>query len=125
MERAVSYWFAAELLLAAASENDSVAGVSISAPLVLSTFAEELASWFVFVAAGTSAGTSAGVSSETLWRTEVSPLRAGIEIIRAEIMNIVAAAIVSFDKTEAVPRGPYAALETLLVNRAPASVLPG
>lgn len=33
--------------------------------------------------------------------------------------------MVSFDKTEAVPRGPNAELETLLVNNAPASVLPG
>lgn len=40
-------------------------------------------------------------------------------------MNITAAAIVNLDKTEAVPRGPNAALETLLVNKAPASVLPG
>jgi hypothetical protein len=33
--------------------------------------------------------------------------------------------MVIFDKTEAVPRGANAALEILLVNNAPASVLPG
>ena len=46
-------------------------------------------------------------------------------MIKADSMNIIAAAIVSFESTEAVPRGPNAALETLLVNNAPASVLPG
>ena len=53
------------------------------------------------------------------------PLNAGIEIIKADNMKTIAAAIVSFESTEAVPRGPNAALETLLVNNAPASVLPG
>jgi hypothetical protein len=38
---------------------------------------------------------------------------------------VVAAAIVIFDKIVAVPRGPKAALETLLVKSAPASVFPG
>ena len=36
-----------------------------------------------------------------------------------------AATIVIFESTEAVPRGPNAALEILLVNSAPASVFPG
>ena len=36
-----------------------------------------------------------------------------------------AAAIVIFDKTDAVPRGAKAAFEILLVKSAPASVLPG
>jgi len=53
------------------------------------------------------------------------PLNAGIEIKSADSMNTIAAAMVSFESTEAVPRGPKAALETLLVNNAPASVLPG
>ena len=53
------------------------------------------------------------------------PLNAGIEISKAESMNRIAAAMVNFESTEAVPRGPNAALETLLVNNAPASVLPG
>jgi hypothetical protein len=58
-------------------------------------------------------------------KTEMLPLIAGIEINNAESIKTIAAAIVSFDNTEAVPRGPKAALETLLVNNAPASVLPG
>lgn len=33
--------------------------------------------------------------------------------------------IVILDKTDAVPRGPNAVLEILLVNNAPASVFPG
>jgi hypothetical protein len=53
------------------------------------------------------------------------PVNAGIEIKRAVSMNTTAAAIVSFERTDAVPRGPNAALDTLLVNKAPASVLPG
>jgi hypothetical protein len=67
---------------------------------------------------------SAGVSL-VLCKTETFPLKAGIEIIKAEIMNIAAAVIVTFERTEAVPRGENAVLETLLVNKAPASVLPG
>ncbi len=58
-------------------------------------------------------------------RTDTFPVSAGIESIRAVIMNDVAATIVTFDKTVAVPRGAKAELETLLVNKAPASVLPG
>jgi len=58
-------------------------------------------------------------------RTEILPLNAGIEIKSADSMNTIAAAMVNFESTEAVPRGPKAALETLLVNNAPASVLPG
>lgn len=70
------------------------------------------------------AGASAGISS-ALCKTETPPLRAGIEIISADTINTVAATIVILDSTEAVPRGPKAALDTLLVNSAPASVLPG
>jgi len=57
--------------------------------------------------------------------TDILPLNAGIAIKRADSINTAAATIVIFDKTVAVPRGANAALETLLVNRAPASVLPG
>ena len=57
--------------------------------------------------------------------TDDPPLNAGIEIINADSINTIAAAIVIFAKTLAVPRGPKALLETLLVNNAPASVLPG
>jgi hypothetical protein len=71
-----------------------------------------------------SAGASAGVSGAEL-KTETPPLNAGIDIKSAETMNTTAAAIVIFESTVAVPRGPNALLFTLLVNRAPASVLPG
>jgi hypothetical protein len=97
--------------------NCSVAGVSINAP-------------FEFVAFGSvlelvSAGTSVVVSAPAAFKTETPPLNTGIEIINAESMKITAAAIVNFDSTVAVPRGPNALLLTLLVNNAPASVLPG
>ena len=64
-------------------------------------------------------------SSGLLFKTETFPVRAGIASSNADSMNIVAAPIVTFDKTVAVPRGLSAELETLLVNSAPASVLPG
>ena len=72
-----------------------------------------------------SAGVSAGVSVEVVFNTDVPPLNAGIEIIKAETIKTAAATIVIFDSTVAVPRGPNALLLTLLVNNAPASVLPG
>ena len=74
----------------------------------------------VFVSAGAWAGVSGLAES-----TDTLPVIAGIEISNAERKNAVAAAIVSLDNTVAVPRGPKAALDILLVNRAPASVLPG
>ena len=40
-------------------------------------------------------------------------------------MKTVAATIVIFASTDAVPRGPKAVFEILLVNSAPASVFPG
>ncbi len=75
------------------------------------------------VSAG-AAGASDGVSALPC-KTDTFPVSAGIEISNAEIMNNAAAAIVTFERTEAVPRGEKAVLETLLVNKAPASVLPG
>jgi hypothetical protein len=68
---------------------------------------------------------SVAVSGAALFSTETPPLNAGIEIIRADIIKTTAAAIVILERTVAVPRGPKALLFTLLVNRAPASVLPG
>lgn len=76
---------------------------------------------FEFVFAGVSMAGASGFAE----RTDVFPVTAGIEISRADRKNAVAAAIVNFDKTVAVPRGPKAALEILLVKSAPASVLPG
>ncbi len=66
----------------------------------------------------------AGVSG-LLLRTEVLPVKAGIASKSADSINVVAAVIVTLDNTVAVPRGANAELETLLVNKAPASVLPG
>ncbi len=70
------------------------------------------------------AGASAGVSG-LLLKTETFPVNAGIERNNADSIKIVAALIVTFDRTVAVPRGVNAELEILLVNKAPASVLPG
>ncbi len=129
-----NYLFAGALAFAAggaefvavltSASNEFVAGVSISAPFELS------GTMFVFAGSVCSpaAGASVVVSSVAVsapCKTDTFPVNAGIESIRAESMKTMAAAIVSFDKTEAVPRGPKAALETLLVNSAPASVLPG
>jgi hypothetical protein len=77
---------------------------------------------FVFAAGGV---VSVEGDSEVVDKTEMSPVRAGIASNKAEIIKTVAATIVIFDKTVAVPRGPKAALETLLVKSAPASVFPG
>ena len=103
--------------------NEFVAGVSINALFELSVEIFVFAGSVSCSAAGASAGASV-VTSLPL-RTEMLPVSAGIERNRADIMNMIAATIVILDKTEAVPRGPNAALETLLVNNAPASVLPG
>ena len=102
-----------------------VAGVSTSAPLLLVSAAEFEVSGAVAGWVAGSTGVSVDVSALVPCKTETLPLKAGIEINNAEIINTVAEAIVILESTEAVPRGPYAALETLLVNNAPASVLPG
>ena len=75
------------------------------------------------VTTGTSAG--AGASSAMPCKTDPVPLNAGIDISNAETIKIAAAVIVIRESTEADPRGANAELETLLVNKAPASVLPG
>jgi hypothetical protein len=58
-------------------------------------------------------------------RIEVFPLSAGIAKRSAQSINVTAAPIVIRESIEAVPRGPKAVLETLLVKSAPASDLPG
>ena len=78
-------------------------------------------STFAFVVA---AGAVSEVSG-LLDKTDTPPFNAGIASINADSMKTVAATIVVFDKTVAVPREPKALLEILLVNNAPASVLPG
>ncbi len=67
---------------------------------------------------------SAGASG-LLDRTDTLPVNAGIARSNAESMNNAAAVIVTFERIVAVPRGARAELDTLLVNNAPASVLPG
>ena len=67
---------------------------------------------------------STGVSP-TLCKTDTFPCSAGIEISNAENMKTHAAVIVIFARTDAVPLGPNAVFEILLVNNAPASVFPG
>ncbi len=113
----VSVFVGAELL-AAGSEF-----VFVSPGIVLSVFEFVSSAGAVFELA--SAATAAVGSSGLLERTETLPFNAGIARKRAENINAAAAAIVTFDKTVAVPRGLNAVLETLLVNNAPASVLPG
>ena len=76
-------------------------------------------------AGATSAGAGAGSSAVVVCSTDTPPCSAGIEIKSASTIKHEAATIVIFESTEAVPRGPNAALEILLVNNAPASVLPG
>lgn len=116
----------AVLALATLSLNASVAGVSIKLLLLsVAVFVAGLGTTvFASVAAGASAGVSTGASG-LVERTETFPVKAGIARKRADNINVVAAAIVSFDNTVAVPRGLNAVLDTLLVNNAPASVFPG
>ena len=86
----------------------------------LASGAAVLAFASVVLAAGVST-----VESGLLERTETFPVKAGMASKRADSIKAEAATIVTFDKTVAVPRGASAELETLLVNNAPASVLPG
>jgi hypothetical protein len=79
----------------------------------------------VFAAGASSAGAGSVDSSTVVLKTELPPVKAGIEIINAENIKTTAAAIVILARTEAVPRGPNAVFEILLVNKAPASVFPG
>lgn len=57
--------------------------------------------------------------------TETLPVSAGIESNNADSIKTHAALIVTLESTVAVPRGANAELDTLLVNKAPASVFPG
>ena len=58
-------------------------------------------------------------------KTELVPLIAGSESVKAISMNEAAAPIVIFANSVCVPRGPKAVLETELEKSAPASALPG
>ena len=100
----------------------SVIGGCVTGEFVFGLMFEgALTSTFAFVVA---AGALSGVSG-LLESTETPPFRAGIASISADSIKTVAAMIVVFDKTVAVPREPKALLEILLVNSAPASVFPG
>jgi hypothetical protein len=77
-------------------------------------------------AAGDATGAGVGVASGAPdCNTECEPVTPGNESISAKSINPAAAPIVILDKTLAVPRGPNAALETLLENKSPAPDLPG
>lgn len=113
--------------VAATGEGAAVAGVnsagaaefvllSTSGAAVFEFESATLVFEFVFASAG---------ASGLLDKTETFPVKAGIESSRAETINTAAAVIVILDKIVAVPRGASAELDTLLVNKAPASVLPG
>ena len=64
-------------------------------------------------------------ASGLLDKTDTLPVKAGIARNSADNINAAAAVIVTFESTVAVPRGANAELDTLLVNKAPASVFPG
>ena len=105
-----------ELVSAGAAELELASpGVAVFA-FASAVFAFEFASAELVVSAG---------ASGLLDSTEIFPVSAGIARNNADNINVVAAAIVTFESTVAVPRGLKAELETLLVNKAPASVLPG
>lgn len=83
---------------------------------------------FVFVSVDAAGATGAVVSvvvPVVEFKTETSPLMAGIAKSSAVSIKTAAAPIVILDRTDCVPRGPKAVLEILLVNNAPASALPG
>ena len=76
--------------------------------------------------AGDAAGTGVGVASGAVdCKTEWEPVTPGSESINAKSIKPAAAPIVIFDRMLAVPRGPNAALDTLLEKRSPAPDLPG
>ena len=58
-------------------------------------------------------------------KTELVPVTAGSESVKASSMKAAAAPIVIFASRVWVPRGPNAVLDTELENSAPASAFPG
>ena len=76
------------------------------------------------VAAGDGGGRGA-CSGTPDCNTELVPVIAGRDSIKANNMNPTAAPIVIFDNRVCVPLGPNAVLETELENSAPASAFPG
>ena len=113
-------------------------------PKVRRTFARRLV-YFFFVGAGDGAvsivevgtatgangvGVATGVGNASCsgtpdCKTDLVPVIAGRDSIKANNMKPIAAPIVIFDSSVCVPRGPNAVLETELENNAPASAFPG
>ena len=77
------------------------------------------------VADGEGEGCGDGDGTDCDSSTECEPLMTGSERTNATSINAAAAPIVILARMLCVPRGPKAVLETLLVNNAPASALPG
>jgi hypothetical protein len=108
------------------------AGVALLAPefaLVLpaAEAAGDASGTFAGDAAGVGVGEDCGDDDGMVsdCSTECDPLITGSERISATSMNEAAAPIVILARMLWVPRGPNAVLDTLLVNSAPASALPG
>lgn len=105
-----------------------IAGETAALPLSIAVFAGAVVSTLAFVFKSLIGGVvtaSEGISAGLFAITDEIPEIAGSEINNAESIKRTAAAMVSFDKTVCVPRGPKAFPEILLVKSAPASVLPG
>lgn len=117
--------FAGAALAAGTAEFVGAAVLFVSPIVMVCSLPGPIVASATGVPAGVGAGVASVAGSSLPDSTETFPLNAGIEINRAEIINTIAAPIVNFPRTDAVPRGANALLETLLVNRAPASVLPG
>ncbi len=88
-----------------------------------SVLVDEFATLATFVLAVVAGFVS--VVSPDVCNTETFPVIAENDNNKAANIKVIAAVIVILDKTDCVPRGPNAVLEILLVNKAPASVLPG
>ena len=76
------------------------------------------------VAAGDACGVGV-VSAGADCITDLGPVNDGNARINAISMKTAAAPMVTFESNDAVPRGPNAVLETLLLKSAPASDFPG
>lgn len=112
--------FALAFAPALAEEFEIDVSLALVAPVLVCVFV------FKFVIVSACAVPGAGVVvGVVVCNTERFSVKAGIESIKAVNIKTVAAVIVTFDKIDCVPRGPKAVLEMLLVNKAPASILPG
>jgi hypothetical protein len=108
-----AHFFAGDFCAVAAAAGDAAAGVAA---------AGEVSTAGVGVGVGVGV---AGCSGMPDCKTELVPVIAGSDNIKAINMNAAAAPIVILDSRVCVPRGPNAVLETELENSAPASALPG